>query len=155
MLDANLRVTSQRKVLHWLKMKNATLPTDDMFIFYLFFLNFELMKLLADDFRTKTMYPANFCPWVMLGKKKKKKRFVSWTFAKNAKCYAFFFFFFFRKWAMRMGEFFFYCVFGPLFFSNKKKKKIGSARRAMRQKWFTYLCTRVCETNIFFLGLII
>ena len=92
------------------------------------------MKLLADDFRTKTMYPANFCPWVMLGKKKKKKkRFVSWTFAKNAKCYAFFFFFFFlENEQCGWGNSFFIVFLAHFFFSNNQKKKKKAKNLAQR-----------------------
>ena len=56
-------------------------------------------------------------------KAKKKKRFVSETFGKLAMCYAIFFFFKENE-LCAMRDFFFYCVFGPLFFFFAKKRKI-------------------------------
>ena len=81
--------------------------------------------------------------------------FVSWTSAKKAKCYAFFPSL--ENDQCKMWEFYFYSIFGPLFFfpwQKKKGQKLGSVHRAMWQKWVHILKRRFVRQTFFFLALL-
>ena len=120
---------------------------------------------------TKLSYITTCCH-IHLGQKYKKK--VCFTNFSQKSYVLCFFFFFFRKWAMpKCGKFFvcfFVCFFivflAQVFFffflllhgqffsvfslATKKKKKMGSAHRAMRRKWVHILMCVSSWDSLFF-----
>ena len=87
--------------------------------------------------------------WQMLCVLRPKKNCLTYIWQKRyAKCL----FFFLENELCEIWEFLFYGVFGPLFWEGRKNwaRRTGLCGKSE----FTYLCTLVCKTNLFFfLGL--
>ena len=105
-----------------------------------------------------------YFPFALLGKKI-PGRFVSQTCAKKAKCYVFVFSFL-KNEQCEMQEFFsivfwptffffFLSFFFFFFFAANFSFFFSLFFLATKKNLKKYLCTRVCETNLFFLALVL